>query len=651
MARRHHMDAERAATITAELTTRADLRDFDLFCEKYLRVLNRAETSGIVGATKLVPFIMNPVQRRFADMILDKWEKGEPARFIVLKARRMGISTVVVALMVWHILTNKHRNAFVIAHNDKATTNVFSMAKKMVDYMPSLNTGGKEDLRPARRYDNREELWLVHPTDQQIGHDCRFMTVVATNEEAVRSFESHLLHGSEVAFWPNAGKLLAGALQTMSDLDKTLVVLESTANGAGGYFHDEFWKHYSHVDSRGRKVISDWVSLFFSWWSMPYYKRDLPEDLPWKKFLREYADDELRRMVAEYNLTPEQGYWAYRICVDKCRGDWSKFKQEYPGKPEEAFAHSAFRVFEENQVADSEKQHQRPPMWRGTLSDGSYDPVEADRGRLPDWEDMAPGLHQGEADEEPLWVWSLPEPGRSYVVALDPSSGESAGDYAAYQVLDFISREQVAEMHCRAMIHQLAYFGVMLSMVYNQAMFSWEVTGLGRAVSTAVMQTNYPFLFMRTPMDQRSGEMEDKRPGWHTNHSSKPTMIMYGQQEFERGAIIHSGRLFGEIRSLREGVRSSAGAEDVVAGEDLYRKVKVGAAVGAYDDLVMAWLQALAVINSGMYNGGEESMYLSTGRKMTHDEKLETAHDEWLEEMDRDFGSKRPDRAVGKGWT
>ena len=52
-----------------------------------------------------------------------------------------------------------------------------------------------------------------------------------------RSSTLQLLHGSEVAFWQHAETHAAGVLQAVANEPGTEIILESTANGVGGWFH------------------------------------------------------------------------------------------------------------------------------------------------------------------------------------------------------------------------------------------------------------------------------------------------------------------------------------------------------------------------------------------------------------------------------
>ena len=146
------MSLKRSREIAERLTTTERFEDFPKFCETYLKVLNRPETSmqGKVGET--VTLSLNPIQLDFYEKIQRAKREGRPGRFIVLKARRMGLSTVTQALAFHQCLTNRDRRAFVTAVDRITTNNVFLMAKKMYDNLPSkaLMAGGRRSMTPQR---------------------------------------------------------------------------------------------------------------------------------------------------------------------------------------------------------------------------------------------------------------------------------------------------------------------------------------------------------------------------------------------------------------------------------------------------------------------------------------------------------------------
>ena len=94
------------------------------------------------------------------------------------------------------------------------------------------------------------------------------------------------LHCSEVSRWPGDAAATLAALRAAVPPDGE-IVLESTANGAGGCFYEE-WQ---------RAEETGYSRHFFPWWWEPNYKRNVE--------IVEFTDEELE-LMAKYGLTAEQ---------------------------------------------------------------------------------------------------------------------------------------------------------------------------------------------------------------------------------------------------------------------------------------------------------------------------------------------------------
>jgi hypothetical protein len=145
----------------------------------------------------------------------------------------------------------------------------------------------------------------------------------AGNVETGRGDTYTDMHGSEVAFWKDAEKIIAGAMQGGSPD----VVLESTPNGAQGYFYERCMEAV-----RGEGV---WRLHFYPWWWDDSYRILLihGEQI-------ELADDE-ERLVEEHHLDLEQIKWR-RNKIAELRG---LFRQEYPEDPITCFLTSGNSYF------------------------------------------------------------------------------------------------------------------------------------------------------------------------------------------------------------------------------------------------------------------------------------------------------------------
>lgn len=274
--------------------------DFEYYALKILKIKNKAAV--------VVPFRMNRAQRYIHDAIeTQRSEKGW-VRILLLKSRQQGGSTYVEGRFFWRTTLNRGLQAFIMTHEDKATKNLFGMAKRFHKHTP-------ERLRPHTRADNANEL-----TFDRI--ESSYGVATAGSKGTGRSFTAQLFHGSEVAFWQHAKEHMAGIGQTIPLLPGTEVILESTANGTANVFHDMVQKALA-----GK---SDYRVVFTPWfWSDEYRRDDVPADFRLTDDEREYADT--------YDLDDGQMYWRRIKIADDFSDDVSLFAQEYPANIAEAF--------------------------------------------------------------------------------------------------------------------------------------------------------------------------------------------------------------------------------------------------------------------------------------------------------------------------
>lgn len=153
--------------------------------------------------------------------------------------------------------------------------------------------------------------------------DSGYRVGTAGNKAVGRSSTLQYFHGSEVAYWPNAAQHAKGILQAVPDEDDTEIILESTANGIGNYFYQQWLKAESGE--------SEFQAIFVPWyWQEEYRKFGLG--------LQRTPEEE--KLVELYGLDNEQ--LAFRrakiteLSADGTDGIVS-FRQEYPMTAQEAF--------------------------------------------------------------------------------------------------------------------------------------------------------------------------------------------------------------------------------------------------------------------------------------------------------------------------
>lgn len=276
--------------------------DFLEYAPLALRIRTKSGQILPLTLNKSQSFIHKRLEEQHADLGM--------VRAIILKGRQQGCSTYVEGRFYWKVTHRKGAQAFILTHEQDATNNLFGMANRYLQHCP-------EKLRPHTAAANAKELYF----DKL---DSGYKVGTAGTKGVGRSSTIQFMHGSEVAFWPNADEHAKGVLQAVPREEDTEIILESTANGIGNYFHEQ-WQ-------QAEIGASDFIPIFIPWFWQDEYVKPLPDGFV-------LSDDE-KDLVDLYGLTKEQLAWRRSKIVELSVGgvDGSiGFAQEYPCTPTEAF--------------------------------------------------------------------------------------------------------------------------------------------------------------------------------------------------------------------------------------------------------------------------------------------------------------------------
>lgn len=259
---------------------------------------------------ELEPLELNRAQQYIHRRLeAQRLETGK-VRAVILKGRQQGCSTYVEGRFYHATSQHKGVRAFILTHEQEATNNLFEMAQRYHDHCPG-------PLKPKTGAANAKEL---HFADLDSG----YKVGTAGTRGVGRSSTVQYFHGSEVAFWPFAEEHAKGVLQAIPDAPGTEIILESTANGLGNYFHQQ-WK-------RAEAGEGDFIPIFVPWFWQAEYRR------PTNKNFRR-TDDEVE-LVRLYGIDDEQLLWRrskiIELSVNGADG-LRAFQQEYPMNASEAF--------------------------------------------------------------------------------------------------------------------------------------------------------------------------------------------------------------------------------------------------------------------------------------------------------------------------
>ena len=227
-------------------------------------------------------------------------------RALILKGRQQGISTFIGGRFYHRTSMVPGLKALIIAHEAKATDNLFKMVKRYLENNP---------MAPSTMSTNSKEL-LFGALDSGYG------VATAGAKDTGRSLTAQLFHGSEFAFWDNAQSHMAGIGNAVGDVDGTEIILESTGNGIGNAFH-LMWQ-------LAEAGIGEYIPIFVPWyWQDEYCAKEIPDRF-------ELSREDLEYKTA-YGLSDLQMVWRANKIATYGEGHAWRFDQEYPATPVLAF--------------------------------------------------------------------------------------------------------------------------------------------------------------------------------------------------------------------------------------------------------------------------------------------------------------------------
>lgn len=415
----------------------------------------------------IVPLRLNSVQRQI-------WALWEASRFTglreeILKARQMGVSTLVEAFIFEQLIHVPNTRAVIVSRDTEETTRKLEMMKLFHRSLP-------DHERPQTKYDSKNEMAFLELNSHiYIG--------AAGNRHFGRGDTIQIAHCSEIAYWPAFETTIAG-LQEAVPADGT-IVLEYTANGAGTATQRHF-----EAAHEGR---NSYRAVFIPWFSHEEYRVDDPEPLAPLENVEERADE--ARLRELYHVDDAQLRWRRGKKRDLELVEGGLFDQEYPESAEMAFLVSGRTRFDKKLLVRLQAMVAKVAP-----------PVLEDSGHLR--------------------IWEQPIPGRSYAIGADTAEGLAGGDFSAAYVVDGEDGHEVAGLHGQWSPDVFADKLGEIGLRYNTAFIGVERNNHGHAVLQWLMkERNYPSVYQHSDYDMQGHQRE--LPGWPETTKTKPILEMH----------------------------------------------------------------------------------------------------------------------------
>ena len=476
---------------------RARIReDFEFWCARCVTIKDK-----LTGRN--IHFVLNRPQRRLLAVMEGQRTAGAPVRVILLKARQWGGSTMVQMYMAWmQLVRHTGWNSLICGHLHVTSKSIKRMYNLLLRHYPRELLDDADADEPPR-FSKLEGQTNV----QQISsRDCLVIMGSSRSEDAARGYDISMAHLSEVAFWQSSAmhdpddvvRSVCGSVVLKPD---TVIVLESTANGVGDYFHDEWL--------RAQLERSDKAPVFVPWHEIELYSKGVDDAVAlWNGM------DEYERGLWDDGCTLEQINW-YHHKRREYRSQ-SLMMAEYPSSASEAFATTGCNPFDRELLDELEKGCAVPPVLIGDIvADGTSGPAAKSNVRL-----IA-------AANGALKVWEQPERGGAvrtrYVAVVDVGGRSQGSDYsviAVWRMSDGVRRAAIVAQWRGHVGHDLlACKSMQLAVLYNNALLVIESNTLTNEAARAgeseyILQRlhgTYGNLYQRAP----------HKLGFHTNVKTK----------------------------------------------------------------------------------------------------------------------------------
>ena len=375
------------------------------------------------------------------------------------------------------------------------------------------------------------------------------------SQEATRGFDFSMAHLSEVAFWKSSDRhspedVVRAVCGTVLYAPDTLIVMESTANGAGNYFHREWL--------RAINGESDKTPLFVAWWDVPMYRLVVADP---EAFIATLDDYELS--LWELGCTLEQINW-YRH-KSKEYPSARAMMAEFPSTPAEAFANSSSNVFAMEHV-EKMRLDVKNPVAVGEL-----------HGKGDEGADALKGLRFVPDSLGHLIIWEFPATAphealeQRYVVGVDIGGVNDASDWSVISVMDcgidntavprivaqwrgHIAHDLLA-WKCAAIAH---WYCRALLVIESNTLETERTDGDPADYILNRLAETYSPLYYRTDMSGMA-----RLPGMHINRATKTALITALIAAVREGAYVErDDTACNELAQYERRNNGSFGARD-----------------------------------------------------------------------------------------
>lgn len=559
--------------------------DFPFWAYKCIRIKQKE------GGDLDIPFLLNAPQRKLIGEFEKMREAGKPIRIVLVKARQWGGSTATQIYMLWiQLIRKKGFNSLIVAHQNSGTDEVIAMAKTALDFYPRALLSDPADPMPEKEkvYVN---AGLSRSAIKIPRRNFRIKAGSAERPDSSRGGDYALVHLTEVGLWKKTlGKspedIIRASTSGVLLRPETMIVMESTANGVGTFFHKEYLA--------AKRGTSLYRPVFVAWHEIEQYslkvddRRAMAERLL-KNRNSDFSDDD-RLPTGRYiwelweagaRLDAIHWYEQSRAGTNNI----DTMMSEYPSNDIEAFVNSGAHVFNRSKTLEL-RRWCMPPKISGELV-----------GRADHGERALEGIELEQDPNGRLKIWDMPSlingkpavMADRYLTVVDVGGRSMKADWSVIAVFDRIRMLRgdgpavAAQWRGHCDIDLLAWIAARIAKWYGDSLLVIEsntletrdperyVDGDQSGFILNQLKDCYPNLYERRQSPEDIMQGRPRKYGFHTNIATKPMVIS------------------NLVRVVREGLyieRDEACIDEYLTYERR-QNGSYGAVSGKHDDMLM----------------------------------------------------------------
>lgn len=567
---------------------------------------------------RISPFLPNIAQQIILAQMAEYEERGWAMLFMLLKARQLGITTLSQILIGHRTFFYENVGAYTGSAEEKKSREMVEKLYFLWDRMPYW-------IRPRKGATIAGELYEFPDNNSSVNVQW------GNQKQGIgRGATPTIAHLSELSTFEHPEQLVDAALyRAMHENPFTMLLLESTANGIGGWWYDT-WNLNVRNDAKG---LARYKPIFLPWYvgsdlyptEWDWRRRPAPEGWTPPLYVDKHAQAAkiyvqsnklLRDALGEdWEMSYRQKWWYY-LNYEEARetNQLHILLTELPASADEAFQNTNPSVFSIETLSDARNEaNLNKPVGVFQIAGDSIpyvysaqrvvgEPIEAKAysqdGTVLETFRLEPVEIDGWPDknaELKAYIWEWPIAGETYGLYCDPAEGVGRDNsvvgvikkatpwHADEQVAEWVSN-QVAPHDLWAYLYSLAHLytvkGAEGDWVEPLVVIETNLAA-GDAAQTEMLKRGYSNFYRQLDLTAVGdvGPQFNKRPrairdkiGWKTDRYNRPRLISLFRKLVRDGNFkVRSPFLVREMGTLEYNID----------------KARIQAAEGAHDDRVM----------------------------------------------------------------